>query len=300
MIWIIGNKGMLGTQLETAFRAKGFEVVGSDREVDITDEAALETFAVGIAKSGPDEHKTLDWIVNCSAYTAVDKAETERELARNINVVGVENIAAVATMLGSKLVHFSTDYVFGGPRNAPLKETDKTNPESYYGLTKLEGEEILKAQTDKYFILRLSWLYGVAGPNFVKTMTRLMREKDLVRVVGDQRGQPTYVGQLIRNVVNLVSKGSEEFGTYHYGDDGDISWYDFAVEIQKQAFECGAIDRKVPVNEITTAEYPVPAKRPEYSVFDKSKVKSVLGFEVKPWKDNLAEYFTEWKKIDFK
>lgn len=322
MIWLIGNKGMLGSQLEKALTGAGLEVIGTDREIDMTDAGELEKFAAGVVAKRPEGavkqpagneaasaalqsrsdggETTLDWIVNCAAYTAVDKAESERDAAQAINTLGVENVAGVAAMLNSKLLHFSTDYVFSGLGGRPLKETDPTGPLSVYGRTKLEGERLLAAETDKYFILRLSWLYGVAGPNFVKTMIRLMREKDVVRVVKDQRGQPTYVGQLIRNVVKLVAEDSNRFGVYHYGDEGDINWYDFAVEIERQALECGALDRKVPVEAITTAEYPTAAVRPAYSVFDKTKVKTELGFEVRDWKANLAEYFAEWKKTDFK
>ncbi len=291
MIWLIGNKGMLGTQLELRFRERGMEVAGSDREVDITDPAALEDFAKG---------KDIGWIVNCSAFTAVDKAESEEETARRINALGVGNIARLAAKLGAKVVHFSTDYVFSGKASAPLREDDPTEPISAYGRTKLEGERLLKEATEKYFLFRISWLYGVHGPNFVKTMIRLMKEKEFVRVVNDQRGQPTYVAALIDNIVSLVERDSAEFGVYHYGDEAEISWYDFAVEIQELAYETGLLAAKIPVQAIKAVEYPRPAAVPAYSVFDKTKVRTRLGFAVKPWKDNLAEFFKEWKKYEYR
>jgi dTDP-4-dehydrorhamnose reductase len=276
---------MLGSQIERLLAREGVETVSSDRDVDITDSAALRAFAEG---------KKIGWIINCSAYTAVDKAESEEELARKINAQGVGNIAAVAESIGAKVIHFSTDYVFDGSAGHTWKETDEPSPLSAYGRTKLEGETLLRKGCPKHFILRISWLYGIFGPNFVKTMVRLMKEKDQISVVNDQVGSPTFCGKLAENVVNLVKSDSESYGTYHYSDEGVISWYDFACRIQEIAFARRILSRRIPVNPIPTSAYPSPAKRPANSAFDKAKVKSLLGFDVRKWNENLEIYFAEW------
>ncbi len=219
-IWLTGAAGMLGRQLAAEFTARGRAFFASDREVDILDPRALREFSQG---------KRIGWIVNCAAYTAVDRAEDEPERALAVNADGVENLARLAAELNAKLVHFSTDYVFAGDRGEPYREDDAPRPLSRYGWSKWQGEQRLAAHRDAYFLFRISWLYGVFGPNFVHTMLRLFRGKEAVRVVDDQLGSPTYAATLAANIAGLVAADSERFGVYHYCDRGVISWFDFAA-----------------------------------------------------------------------
>lgn len=283
MVWLIGCKGMLGQQIAQELARKGIPFIGTDFEVDITDVDQLLSFA---------STKDFEWIVNCSAYTAVDKAESDETKAELINGKGVGNIALVSTSIGAKVIHFSTDYVFDGESDVPYTPLDTPNPQSIYGKTKLSGELQLQNNCSKYFIFRIAWLYGVYGNNFVKTMLRLFSERDSLGVVADQFGTPTYCAVLAENIINLILSGSEKYGVYHYTDDGMISWYDFAVKIKEIGSLNGYVGEVV-INGITTDEYPTPAKRPRYSLLDKTKVVEELGFKVIPWEDNLAKYFVE-------
>ena len=284
MIWVIGCKGMLGRQLCAELDKGGRTYCASDIEVDITDVDAITRFVEG---------KEVDWMVNCSAYTAVDKAESDSAKAHAVNALGAGNLAVVAERVASKLVHFSTDYVFDGELDRPYKESDKVNPLSVYGKTKLAGEHLIQDNTSKAFIIRISWLYGRHGGNFVKTMLRLFSEKDELNVVNDQFGSPTYAAALSENIIRLVGSGSDAFGIYHYADDGYISWYDFAVRIKVFAREYGLSIKDVKINPVPSERYPTPARRPRNSRFDKTKVKRELNFEVSGWMDNLGSYFRE-------
>jgi len=287
VIWLIGQKGMLGQQITLELTKQNTPFVGTDIEVDITDIDQLISFAKG---------KDIDWIINASAYTAVDKAESEQLIAQKINSTGVGNIAQIADIMGAKVIHFSTDYVFDGTNTKPYLETDLPHPVSAYGRTKLDGEIQLAQNTVRYFIFRISWLYGVYGANFVKTMVRLFNEKPELGIINDQKGSPTYAGTLAKNIVSLASSGSDAYGIYNYSDEGVISWYDFAVEIKGQAAKRGLAPATVKLNAITTDMYPTPAKRPANSAFNKSKVRT-LGFELIDWKENLNTYFNELEQI---
>ena len=314
-VWIVGAAGMLGGELVEEMRARGLPCVTSDREVDITAVAAVRAFA--------REHRPA-WIVNAAAYTAVDQAEKETAAAFAINGDGPGNLGTVATETGAIVVHFSTDYVFDGSGTRPWVETDPTGPLSVYGKSKLEGERRLAAATDRFFLLRISWLYGVRGKNFVKTVVRLLREKPALRMIADQVGGPTWTRGLARNVAALVVRaggndkgvpvgrdrctapgdGSSRqapppFGIYHYSDGGHISWHEFALGICEEALAAGAIDRPVPIEAIPTSAYPLPAPRPANSRFAHDKVRDGLGFTVTPWRDHLAAFFAEWKAAGF-
>jgi len=282
VIWLIGNRGMLGSDIEQVLIKSDIPYCASDAETDITDIDQLISFARG---------KDIKWIINASAYAAVDKAETEELLANRINSSGVCNIAQVADVSGAKLIHFSTDYVFEGAGDTPYKDTDLPHPISAYGRTKLNGEIELVKNTENYFIFRISWLYGVYGNNFVKTMLRLFNERDELGIVNDQIGAPTYSAKLAENILKLIEKESTEFGIYHYSDEGEISWYDFACEIKKLTEHNG-----LTINPIPTDAYPTPAKRPANSRMDKTKVKQ-LGFEVADWKENLKKYFDQMETL---
>lgn len=282
--WLVGAAGMLGRQLAEEFTARKLPFIASDREVDIGDPRALEAF------SG---RRRIGWIVNCAAYTAVDRAEDDAEAAFALNASGVENLARLAGRSGAKLVHFSTDYVFAGDRKEPYREDDEPRPLSQYGLSKWRGEQRLAACLDRHFLLRISWLYGVHGPNFVHTMLRVFREKEMARVVNDQIGSPTYAAVLAANIARLVQSDSERFGTYHYCDRGVISWFEFATAIQELGLAAGLLERMIPIEAIPTSAYPTPAPRPLRAVLDCGKVRRELGFQMRPWRSNLEDFFRE-------
>ena len=221
------------------------------------------------------------YAINCAAYTAVDKAEDELELARKINKTGVENIAALCKQFDAALVQISTDFVFEGNSPHPLVETDPANPISVYGLTKLEGEQVILKHTEKYFILRTSWLYSEHANNFVRTMLKLGHDRDELKIIADQIGSPTYAIDLAAAVLHIIESGSEAYGLYHYSNEGVTSWYDFAQGI----FDISKTDVKT--FPIRTAEYPTKATRPAYSVMDKSKIKNTFGIEIPYWRHSL-------------
>ena len=284
MIWLIGANGMLGRELAQQLTVHHISFAGTDIEVDITDINALTTVSQG---------KNFRWIINCSAYTAVDKAASDQEKALLINGHGVANIAQTAKNCGAKLIHFSTDYVFDGNKSGIYTETDEPNPQSVYGSTKLVGELAITKTWPEAFIIRISWLYGIYGPNFVKTMIRLFAEKPELNIIHDQIGSPTYAKTLATNIVKLITADRNEFGTYLYADDGYISWYDFAVKIQQLAVNFKLISRAIPIKPITTSQYPLPAKRPANSRFSKELIRSKLDFQVDNLEDNLTQFFNE-------
>lgn len=280
-LWIAGCNGMLGKELGEAASRAALPWIGSGREVDITNQNAIDRFAT--------EHRPT-WVVNCAAYTAVDKAESEPDLARKLNADGPGNLARLAQRLEIPLVHFSTDYVFDGSGSRPWNENDRPAPLSVYGRTKLEGEERIVESTGRFFLFRISWLYGQHGLNFVRTILRLLREKEVIRVVSDQTGSPTWTMTLAENLVSLIARNDDRYGIYHYTDDGVISWHEFATAIRDEALRLGLISRTVPIEPIPTEAYPRPARRPKNSAFDKSKVRDRLGFAILPWRDNLNRF----------
>ena len=222
-----------------------------------------------------------NYVINCAAYTAVDKAEDDVALARRINRDGVENLARLCAEHGSVLIQISTDFVFAGAGNQPLTETAETAPLGIYGLTKLEGEQVIPALTEKYFTLRTSWLYSEFAGNFLKTMQKLGRERDELRVIWDQVGTPTYAIDLAGVILHIIESRSTAYGLYHYSNEGLSSWYDFATAI----FELSGI--AVITTPIRTSEYPTRAARPPFSVLDKTKIKTQLGVAIPHWRDSL-------------
>jgi dTDP-4-dehydrorhamnose reductase len=284
---------MLGTELSLLLEKSGHSFVGTDREIDITDAAALKQFT---------KQQAIDWIINCAAYTAVDKAEDDAENCLRLNTLGAANIAACAKNIGARLIHISTDYVFDGkgiiieetgiPR--PYREDDATNPIGIYGLTKRDGELAVLENNPCSYIIRTAWLYGSHGNNFVHTMLRLMNERDEVKVVDDQRGSPTWAFDLASAVLALIktvdSGKNVPFGIYHYTNEGNITWFDFAKEIFRQGREQGRITKDCAVKPCASAEYPAKVKRPAYSVLDKGKIKAELKIEVPEWEKSLAGF----------
>ncbi len=283
MIWLIGNRGMLGSDVDAALKATGLRYCVSDMDVDIRDIDKLRGFAQG---------KGIRWIVNCAAYTAVDQAEEEADRAFGINAEGVRNIAIVSREIDATLVHVSTDYVFSGEKGEVYTESDETGPMGVYGRSKLEGELYIAENLDKYFILRIAWLYGKHGKNFVYTMLRLFGERDEVRVVADQWGSPTWSKDVAEVIVKIIADGRDRYGIYHYTNEGRTNWFEFAREIYHLAKEYGIIDREVRILPIRTDEYPTRAKRPGNSYLSKEKVKKVFGVPVPDWKISLKEYIS--------
>ena len=234
-----------------------------------------------------------DLIINCAAFTNVDGAETEQELAMAVNGVAVGHLAKVALEVDAILVHISTDYVFDGQQSTPYVETDAPNPQSVYGRTKLAGEEaIVESGLDKYYIIRTSWLYGPDGNNFVETVLRLATEREEMWIVADQVGTPTHTGDLADAVFALLNSCAD-YGVYHFADEGQCSWYDFACAIVTEGRGFGLPLKVREIHPITTEDYPLPAKRPVNSVFDKGKYKAATGLNIPGWRASLHRYFPQ-------
>ena len=278
-ILITGANGQLGSEFKQISGLTDNHFIFTDiNELDITDNEAVNIFF---------KSRRIDFIINCAAYTAVDKAENEQEQARLINVKAVENISHAAKENNCYLIHISTDYVFDGKNYKPYIEEDMVSPQSVYGKTKLEGEKIMESYA-KGLIIRTSWLYSSFGHNFVKTMLRMGKERGELNVVFDQIGTPTYAADLAGAILEIIKQtitNSKKIipGIYHYSNEGVCSWYDFSKEIM----DLDEINCKV--NPIESKDYPTPAKRPFYSVLNKEKIKSVFGIEIPYWKDSLNE-----------
>jgi dTDP-4-dehydrorhamnose reductase len=284
MIWLIGNHGMLGTELSELLTREKIEFVGTDRDVSILEPESLASFTSG---------KDISWIVNCAAYTAVDKAEDEAELARKLNAQGPENIGRLAASIGAHVLHISTDYVFGGAGSRPYREDDPLAPNSVYGRTKAEGEARLLAACPESVIIRTAWLYGKHGANFVYTMLRLMKEKEKIGVVADQKGTPTWAYDLSQAIVAVLRSKDPRYGIYHFTNEGETNWHEFALEIQRLGLEYGLLSKPCEVAALTTAQYPSKAHRPAYSVLSKDKIKKTFGVEVPEWRSSLRTFLRE-------
>ena len=277
-ILVTGSNGQLGSEIRAlAIGQTNYNFIFTDvEELDITKHQVVEAFI--------ELHK-INAILNCAAYTAVDKAESDIELANEINNLAVENFARIAKAKKIKLIHISTDYVFDGVSNVSYKENVNPNPQSVYGKTKLAGEEaILKINPENSIIIRTSWVYSSFGNNFVKTMLRLGKEKDQLNIVADQVGTPTYAKDLAIVMLEILPKiKNETVEVFHFSNEGVCSWYDFAQTI----FELKGIPIKL--NPIETIQYPTPAKRPYYSVLNKNKMKEKYQIEIPYWKNSLRE-----------
>lgn len=285
-ILVTGGNGQLGKSLKTVDSLPGYKFIYKDAlELDITDKEGVTNFI---------EEFKIDWCVNCAAYTAVDQAETEEEIATKINAFGPEVLALVCNKFQIKLIHISTDFVFDGNSNKPYIETSLPHPISVYGATKLEGERRIISNLKTYFILRTSWLYSEFGNNFMKTMLKLADDRLEINVVADQVGTPTYAKDLALAIIQIITTNSDNYGIYNYSNQGVASWYDFAVAIFQLA------DKSVIVNPIPTENYPVPALRPRYSVLDKSKVIRTFEVDIPYWRNSLEQAITSYNKISQK
>ena len=277
-VLVTGVKGQLGYDVMNELAKRGIEGIGVDvEEMDITDKDACRRV---ITEAGPDA------VIHCAAYTAVDAAEQNMELCRKVNADGTRNIAEVCRDLDISLMYISTDYVFNGTGERPWEPDDVREPLNAYGQAKYEGELAIEELLDKYFIVRIAWVFGVNGKNFIKTMLRLGREHGAVSVVDDQIGSPTYTYDLARLLVDMIQ--TDKYGRYHATNEGLCSWYEFAVEIFKKA---GMEDVKV--TPVDTSRYPGQAKRPMNSRISKDKLEE-NGFERLPsWQDALERYLKE-------
>ena len=279
-VLVTGANGQLGSELRraTADHEANLNFIFTDvAELDITNLQAVEQFV---------KDNNIKYIVNCAAYTAVDKAEDDIELCYKINKEAARNLGIAATNNEAKVIHTSTDYVFDGTGNRPYLETDPVNPKSVYGKSKQEGEATLLEVCPDSIVIRTAWLYSIYGNNFVKTMIKLGKERDALNVVADQTGSPTNAADLAKAIVKILdhSESYNHFkaGIYHYTNEGVTSWYDFTVAIHKFA---GITTCKV--SPITTDQYPTRASRPNYSVLDKNKIKATFELEIPKWEDSL-------------
>lgn len=276
-ILILGAGGQLGQELRVAAEGSAQHYTFASRsELDVTDQLAIRHFV-------QDHH--IDTIINCSAYTAVDRAEDEPEEADRINHQAVAALAALAKAQGLYLIHISTDYVFAGDSHRPITEEETPRPQSVYGRTKLLGEDAIRRTGCRALILRTSWLYSTYGANFLKTMCRLMQERQELSIVFDQIGTPTYARDLARFLVSYLEqgKGTRQEGTYHFSDEGVASWYDFAEAIRhRMGYSCQ-------LHPIRSEQYPTKATRPSYSVLDKAKLKRDFGITLPHWQTSLED-----------
>lgn len=275
-ILVTGGDGQLGMSLRQKIKEKppiDCTFVFTDvQELDIMDEMFVKTYFYS---------NKFDYIVNCAAYTAVDKAEENKEIAENLNTHAVKYLAQASASQKATLIQISTDYVFSGEESTPRKEDDPVSPLGVYGLTKLEGEKMAQKYNSKHYILRTAWLYSPYGHNFVKTMLNLFEQKKEISVVNDQIGSPTNALDLAETILTIIQNDIEAYGIYHYSNEGECSWFQFAEEIKKLSNSDSKI---IPVS---TEEYKTPAKRPKYSLLDKTKIKTTFGITIPNWKVSL-------------
>lgn len=276
-ILVTGANGQLGSELRNILESEipGQAIYTDIAELDLTDADAVNKFF---------NSNEISHVVNCAAYTAVDKAEEEKLECAALNINAVKNLANAADAAGSKVIHISTDYVFDGTAHRPYKESDKVNPISQYGTTKRLGETALLALAPDSIIIRTSWLYSPYGHNFVKTMLKLGKEQSAIKVVCDQIGTPTYAHDLAKAIYRILMSHQWVEGIFHFSNEGVCSWYDFAKAIHRIA----SIDN-CDVKPIPTEDYPTAATRPFYSLFDKTRIKATYGVEVPYWEDSLID-----------
>lgn len=275
-ILVTGANGQLGQSiLEQSKNYKEIECFFVTRnELDITNEELINHYF---------EDKSFDFVINCAAYTAVDKAEDDQENAYLVNAKATEFLAKITNEKGIPFIHVSTDYVFDGTEAQPRLETNQTNPIGVYGQTKLDGENLALENNLKTIILRTAWVYSRFGNNFVKTMLRLFNDKDSISVVADQIGSPTNAIDLADAILTIISKDDLTYGIFNYSNEGECSWFEFAQKIKE--FSNSTIE----INPVPTSAYPTKAKRPAYSLLDKSKIKEVYQLDIPTWEDSLKE-----------
>mgnify|MGYP001179703293 CR=1 FL=1 len=286
-ILITGSDGQLGQEFKflAGINTQHYFIFKNKEELDITSFLKLDEFF---------NRNKIDAIINCAAYTFVDKAEVDKDTAYYVNVIGPQNLAVLSKKYNIKLIHFSTDYVFNGENHIPYKEDDIPDPKSVYGKTKLQGENEIIKNSEIYAIIRTSWLYSIYGNNFVKTITKLAVERGDLKIIFDQIGTPTYASDLVNTVLYILPiLNKENSGIYNYSNEGATSWYDFAKIICKlQNIQCR-------ISPIETKDYPTLAQRPNYSVLNKKKIKTEFNMEIPQWQESLEKYMKENKKINY-
>jgi len=310
MIWLIGCKGMLGSEIARQLNANKINWVGSDKEVDITNIEALDNFTeshdtaanrTGSTVAKGNLPSKITWIINCAGYTDVDKAEEEADIAKKINEDGARNIARAARHIGAKLIHISADYVFDGNADCPYTEESEKNPINTYGATKAAGEDAVQKEMTQYYIVRTAWLFGFKGKNFVHSITEQANTKESIRVVNDQKGCPTSAVDLASVIIKIImtsvnahklfgKNSALPYGIYQFTNSGETTWYDFA----KKIYDCGKkykrITQDCAINPCTSEEYQSIAKRPRYSVLCKDKIQKALKIKIPSWEDSLEKF----------
>lgn len=286
-ILVTGANGQLGNEVRRASADSRDNYIFTDvTDLDITDPGAVREFIFS---------RAVDTVINCAAYTNVEKAEEEKEAAERINGQAVGNLAVACRERGARLIHISTDYVFRGDKNIPYREDDAVDPLGVYGKTKLKGEQAIEASGCRYLIFRTAWLYSKSGSNFVKTMWRLTAERDTLQVVFDQVGTPTYAGDLAELIFQIVENGRfpQQSGIYHFSNEGVCSWYDFAVEIARLSGHARC--RILPCH---SCEFSSRVTRPAFSVLDKTKVKRDFKVTIPHWRESLVKCAAELKELN--
>lgn len=281
-VLVTGGNGQLGLCIQNTPKNNQFNYIFARIEdLDITNLESVKQF-----------FKTHDiaWCINCAAYTAVDKAEEDKTVATQVNATAPQYLAEICKSVGAKLIHVSTDFVFDGTHNIAYTETDDTNPLGVYGDTKLAGEKNIVNTLSEHFIIRTSWLYSEFANNFMKTMLRLAEDRDELSIVADQIGTPTYARDLAEVIVNIIDTNSQAYGTYHYSNEGVASWYDFATAI----FEIANTNTKT--LPIPSSQFPTPAKRPHFSVLDKTKIKAAFNITISHWRSSLKKAISRYNE----
>ncbi|HIC30410.1 MAG TPA: dTDP-4-dehydrorhamnose reductase [Flavobacteriaceae bacterium] len=282
-VLVTGGKGQLAQCIQSIsndFPSLDFVFLGSN-DLDVSNINEVEDYF---------SKNNFDYCINCAAYTAVDKAEEEQELAKKVNVTGAKNLAIACKNKGVILIHISTDFVFDGEAKTPYREDDTTNPISVYGQTKRDGEVEITSNLSQHFIIRTSWLYSEFAGNFVKTMLRLSKEREELSVVDDQTGCPTYAKDLAEVILKIIDSQTKQFGIYHYSNQGEITWYDFAKEIFKQS------QSEIKLLKTDSKTFKTLANRPKYSVLNTSKIHSLLNLEPVKWEKSLEKCLKEINK----
>ena len=310
MVWLIGSKGMLGKEVSRQLTQNKIQWIGTDRDIDITDSEQLDSFAdshdvtssqTGNAVSQGKSSEKITWVINCSGYTNVNKAEEEPDLAASINEIGVRNITRTTRRIGARLIHISTDYVFDGTAHEPYTEESKKNPLGIYGKTKSDGENAVQKEMTQYYILRTAWLYGFEGNNFVYTMTNAMNSKPEVKVVNDQKGSPTLASDLAVVICKIIESANTSrhlfgsysalpYGIYNYSNAGETTWFDFASKIYELGKKYGRITQECNVNPCSSDDFPSNVKRPAYSVLSKAKIQNLLRIKIPSWEESLEKF----------
>jgi len=307
MIWLIGSKGMLGSEIARQLTQNKIPWIGTNSDIDITNYQALESFEKTLETSAyypsqlPHAQRKVQWIINCAGYTNVDQAEEDIETCNKINVLGAQNIARLCRNIGCKLIHISTDYIFDGKSDLPYTEEAVPNPQNVYGKSKLQAEIEISKLMNTYYIIRTSWLYGTNGKNFVKTMIDLMNTNSEIKVVNDQKGCPTNSADLAEAILKLIEKSESatslfgknsapNFGIYNYSNGGETTWFDFAQAINKFGKKYGKIEKDCNVISCTSEDFVQKALRPSYSVLNKDKISKALKIKIPGWESSLEKY----------